>query len=285
MYRLRDCFEPLDSIARSCTLSFLYRGGIAPHLAELGRPDPRPTAEIDATWDAIDAYWATFPCPELRPRLRMHRISHHFGVGGFERARLALTDFAETFDLATAGSDAPQVAHAWRYMLDVMRWQLTQHEDVDPALARTVETLRERELPGETRRSAWSRASGGTPWPNAFLCERLWRSVAQRCRAQGWRRVGLYGAGQHTRKLLASGWPHGIVELVAVLDDNAPDVAIDGFDVIDPGHAQDLPDALDAIVISSDVYEGALAARARRLFGADGLPIVRVYTDEEEPAD
>ncbi len=30
MHRLRACFEPLDSIARSCTLSFRYLGGIEP---------------------------------------------------------------------------------------------------------------------------------------------------------------------------------------------------------------------------------------------------------------
>lgn len=274
MHRLRDCFEPLDSIARSCTLSFRYVGGVAPRLAALGRPGTMSVAEIDSEWDAIDAYWAGYPCPELRPRLRLHRISHHFSVGAFDRVVEALERFAATLDQDACGSDGLQIAHAWRYLLDLMSWQLEQLEGVDPGVAAAIDALRERGLAAGDL-ATWSRVPS---WSTAYLRHRLWRSVADRCRAQGWRRVALYGAGQHTRNLLAGGWPHGLLELVAILDDNAPGVTLAGWDVVDP---RDAPRGLDAVVLSSDVYESVLAGRAARLFAPEGVPVVRIYTDDD----
>jgi hypothetical protein len=90
-------------------------------------------------------------------------------------------------------------------------------------------------------------------------------------------RVALFGAGQHTGRHLArfreAIEPRG--DLAAILDDRPSTIrALAGIPIVHAEQWRGL--ALDAIVVSSDTYEAALAARAIKLTGGT-LPVMAVY--------
>jgi glycosyltransferase involved in cell wall biosynthesis len=92
----------------------------------------------------------------------------------------------------------------------------------------------------------------------------------------GFRRVALYGAGEHSRRLiaLAQGGP---CRIVAVIDDAPSHVRFAGVPLVTPGDWASL-DA-DALAISSRGAEATLAARARAWLPPH-VPIVCFYTAE-----
>lgn len=116
--------------------------------------------------------------------------------------------------------------------------------------------------------------------PDPIVVDRaLWHAVAERCRAEGWKKVALYGAGQTARDLLGAGWPGETgPAVVAVFDDDPKADAISGVPVVRP---TDAPGGLDAVILASHAHEPVIATAAERSFPS--LPVVRVYT-ENKPA-
>jgi 2-polyprenyl-3-methyl-5-hydroxy-6-metoxy-1,4-benzoquinol methylase len=108
---------------------------------------------------------------------------------------------------------------------------------------------------------------------------RMVNRVAQECAARGWRRVALFGAGRHTRLFIRQPWGWHGVRIVGVIDDAPTADRIAGVPVVRP---EDFTEHVDAVVVSSDTYEGAIAARAAEVFGPRAVPVVRIYG--EEPA-
>lgn len=98
------------------------------------------------------------------------------------------------------------------------------------------------------------------------MIERTLRDAARR----GLRRVGVFPAGRHTARLSRQMFDDCGVELVAVLDD-ARQGRMLGLNIQPTQSASDL----DAILISSDSAENALAAQARDWAGH--AAILRVY--------
>ena len=92
----------------------------------------------------------------------------------------------------------------------------------------------------------------------------------------GIRRIALYGAGEHSRRLiaLAEGGP---CRIVAVIDDAPTHVRFAGLPLVTPADWAGL-DA-DAIAISSRGSEATLAQRARSWL-PPFVPIVCFYTAE-----
>lgn len=135
--------------------------------------------------------------------------------------------------------------------------------------------------------SCWIRKSGG---PDAdehsnaaraahdpgSLRSRLVELTAQVCAARGLRRIALYGAGRHTESILPGPWPAAGVQVVAVLDDHAPAnrASIAGVPIVRP---EALPVPVDAVVVSSDRFEEAIAARAAAFFAPRGVPVLKLY--------
>lgn len=135
--------------------------------------------------------------------------------------------------------------------------------------------------------SCWVRKAGG---PDAdqpanaaasahdpgALRARLIELTAQVCAARGLRRIALYGAGRHTQSILPGPWNAAGVQVVAVLDDHAAQnrPAIAGVPVVRP---EALPVPVDAVVVSSDRFEEAIAARAAAIFGPRAVPVLKLY--------
>jgi len=85
------------------------------------------------------------------------------------------------------------------------------------------------------------------------------------------RHIALYGAGQHTQKLLHY-FPIDSVKILAILDDSPKITDIDGIPVVKASSF--VSTEVDAILISSDAFETTLYKRAQELFK---LPVYRLY--------
>lgn len=112
---------------------------------------------------------------------------------------------------------------------------------------------------------------------------RLTEAAFQRLAARGARRVGLYGGGLHTSRLLlwiARGLVEiGEMEIVAVADDRPEKqgVFLDGIPIVAPAKLLDLQP--DAVLLSSDCFENSLYEKSRPLRDA-GIAVERIYGDE-----
>lgn len=130
----------------------------------------------------------------------------------------------------------------------------------------------------------------------AAMRARLIEAVAERCAAEGFRNIALFGAGQHTRRMIREPWASKGVRVACVFDD-APKVSeIEGVPVLCPPAPIQAPEvrtsrtqaaravlpAFDAVVVSSDAHERVLSERARRVFGVEGasgrgVPVLEIY--------
>jgi hypothetical protein len=116
-------------------------------------------------------------------------------------------------------------------------------------------------------------------WP-IFAGACLLRAV-ERLRALGVRRIVLYGAGRHTRRLGAA--LAASPEIVGIVDDRAGRGAparLWGFPVVPPAALAML--GAQAVIISSDEHQDSMGARAREWAG--GVPVVRLYGPDGYPA-
>lgn len=124
------------------------------------------------------------------------------------------------------------------------------------------------------------RSAAGWPAPPATatrsLPERVRRAVRE-CVARGRQRVAVYGAGQHTARLLAAAplWP---LQVLGIVDDDAALAGRRryGLPVYALGDAAGL--GVDALLISSDRYEEAMFERAAPLV-RHGIDVVRLYAE------
>lgn len=111
------------------------------------------------------------------------------------------------------------------------------------------------------------------------LRQRVLDRTAALLRLSGVRSIALFGAGRHSRPIIRQPWAtHGIA-VALVLDDNPRLSSMGGVPVARPDAP--LPDGIGAIVISSQCYEQQLFERAQRLFGSRGIPIVRLYANDD----
>ncbi len=126
------------------------------------------------------------------------------------------------------------------------------------------------------RQRYWKKEWGADPSQRSILT--AFNDLARRASAlPGGARIALFGAGQHTGRHLArfreALEPHA--DLVAILDDRPSAVRdLAGIPIVHSDRWRTL--ALDAIVLSSDTYEAALAARAIKVTGGI-LPVIAVY--------
>jgi hypothetical protein len=95
------------------------------------------------------------------------------------------------------------------------------------------------------------------------------------CIQRGWKRVGLFGAGTHTRAL-GTALMQPPVEIAAIVDDNAAlqGQSLWGYPIVSQQQAQGMK--LDAVILSSNSMEEELWAAAAPLRNA-GIPVLRLY--------
>lgn len=270
MHQLRECFEILDDVPLSATMSFRYRGGLEERLGDLLRPGDIAPADIPAVWDEIEEFWMRAGSLAASATTRMSRAMHLASAGLFVEATEALASFHAWLGKhdvgAFRGSLLVQLDHALGHIRNVAVRR-------DPAVGAEV-AGRADEL--EKRMAGVGAGDGSGADVENRLRRALCRQIALRCSAMGASRIALYGAGRHTADLLGAGWPGGEtgVDVVAIVDDFARTPRIRGIPVVTP---RDLSEDVDAIVISSDGFEDVLAEAAERSLGRRGVPIVRIY--------
>ncbi len=122
------------------------------------------------------------------------------------------------------------------------------------------------------------RPPGGTVVDATALPEPVRKALVDRavlrCVQAGYRRVALFGAGQHTRWMGLEAWSSRGVEIVAILDETPPAEYLLDVSVCRPA---ELNVAIDAVVLSSDAHEPRLAAAAVASETLAAIPIVRIY--------
>ena len=106
---------------------------------------------------------------------------------------------------------------------------------------------------------------------NIALCK-----FAIEAKMLGWRKIALFGAGQHTRRILPELEKRrkSLGEITCFIDDNPRARTIPGRKVISPGDADH--SGFDVILISSDAYEEALFARTLEWRGQS--PVYALYS-------
>ena len=118
----------------------------------------------------------------------------------------------------------------------------------------------------------------GTGVDPSVLPEPVRRALVGRavleCKLAGYRRIALFGAGRHTRWMGIEPWASPGLEVVVILDQDPSIKQLFGRRVFRP---EDYTDPIDAIVISSDGHEPALAEAAARAPRLAGIPIIRIY--------
>ncbi len=100
------------------------------------------------------------------------------------------------------------------------------------------------------------------------------------CAARGHARVGIYGAGTHTRAVVGT-FAEPPVDIVCVIDDNERlhGKRLFGFPVVSLDQAKSL--RLDAVILSANSHEQTLWRNAAPLRDA-GVDVVRLYADLDD---
>lgn len=253
-HHLRDVFEHEHWTKTSCTASFRVVGELTrEHVERLPDPSRMAVERADVMWGEIESVWDSRVGVRALPRLRMARAFHMLDLCATEGALAAVQGALDALALVSIEDGYSGELTGLGWWLGYLERKLLSREGgsgVAPIAAGWREQLRTME-------------------------SRRWNRIGDELAEQGRRRVALYGAGQHTKRLLASGWAQRGLEVVAILDDGSGVVEIDGIAVMRPEHA---PKDVQAVVLSSDAHEAALAARAEEVFGEWGIPIVRMYT-------
>ncbi len=114
---------------------------------------------------------------------------------------------------------------------------------------------------------------------------RVFEWTARSLAAEGKERIALFGGGRHTRPLVRQPWARVGLSVVAIFDEAPSAGFLGGVPVLRPedwlNAGTEPAPGFDALVISSAVYENALAQRAEATLGPAlerlGIPIVRPY--------
>lgn len=182
----------------------------------------------------------------------------------------------ECFDIALS-----KLSRVASVIDDPQRWQL--HRELWTGEVRRVAIF--------LRRSGCEQAAGllermsviGSDAPETrflettMLIER-WRDVTETCVANGYTDIVLYGAGRHTQKLIAAGFPEDDrVRLVAVVDDDPAKAGttLRGVPVVT---AEQLAQPFHAVIPSSDAHEDSMLGVCTELAEARDARVVPVYS-------
>lgn len=105
------------------------------------------------------------------------------------------------------------------------------------------------------------------------------RDAISRCAANGLRRIGVYGAGTHTRAV-GEAFMDPPVEICCIIDDDhrRHGKRLWGFPIVSPDDALQLK--LDAVVLSANSIENLLWERSAK-FREQGIQVISLYGSEE----
>lgn len=213
-------------------------------------------------------------------------VLQELGANAFSAAVRRFSPGVRAPEFAAFVAEAQRAAPKWNSALplDGAKWwakMLRAMEAIGPCSSEDLRRLATAwlEASGLIGKGIWS--PGGVHFPLVLPNRptpqaRLFRAAMDRLTSKGARRIAVYGAGAHTRKLI--GVIRSVEQVVAVVDDraghlNGPPADLDGLPVIAPSAIA--AHGIDGVVISSDEHERELMVRAREWAG--GLPVEPVY--------
>ena len=262
MYQLRDHFIPLHDVD-GATLAFRYIGGIEGSLDHLWSQASLETDSLPELWREIEDHFSSMG-EGVRLGILLAAARHFAAAGRTDWCAAAMLRWRAAFDACALGSWKRPALELWTAATSSLLRPLTDPNSPE------AHALGELRLWGQERLDqdqVQSRHAGADVI--------AWDRTAAALSAQGVRQVALYGAGRHTRELLASGWPHDRLVVRAILDDHMAGTQVMGIPVLDPDAK---PAGVDTVLISSRQHEATLANAATRSLGGE-VRIVRVYAD------
>jgi hypothetical protein len=220
-------------------------------------------------WAQVEVYFASFG-PAVRLGVILSAARHFAAVHQHAWCAAAMQRWRTEFDVQPPAAWKRPALELWTAATRSLLRSASVAESIAASSLMALRSWGEDRLDQDREHSrttavdldAWNRAA-------AALC------------ASGVREVALYGAGRHTRDLLASGWPHGRLVVRTVLDDHMAGTQGLGLAVLEPAAC---PSSVEAVLISSRQHETTLANAAERAVGGRAQ-IVRVYRGSmAEPA-
>lgn len=104
---------------------------------------------------------------------------------------------------------------------------------------------------------------------------KLFTQAADRCRAKGFTRIAILGAGQHLQAITLKPFLDAGLRILAICDPKRPRRRLFDRPILRP---VDLPSNVQAIIPCSDAHEAALIAHFQQSPPPHNPPIIRVYT-------
>ncbi len=279
MYQLRDLLPPAHFVDGGC-VGFVAAGPLPlARIDALWTPDDLVERGFEATIDEITDWWRDRGDAPMAPWIRLAAAAHALEHDLVDELTPQLTHaIAEAPSLADGPDDE-------RRRVRIENWNGEARRLVGALMERGLDRLAAQArvglLLGDVRDVEEPHAAAG-----AALLER-WAPVADACRAHGWRRVALFGAGRHTMRLLAAGWPDDpALEVAVILDDAAgkSGYRIGGTPIMTGDEAAASGRAIDVVIPSSDAHEATLLPRCAEVAGRLGAATLPVYTADAAPA-
>ncbi|MCX5690831.1 MAG: hypothetical protein NTV94_13785 [Planctomycetota bacterium] len=263
VHTLREHFIPLHDVD-GATLAFRYLGGIERSLDQLWSHKSLETDSLPELWRAIEDHFA--PLGEgVRLGILLAAARHFAAAGRTDWCAAAMLRWRAAFDECAPASWKRPALELWTSAISSLLRPLA-----DPNCPE-VHALGELRIWGQERLDQDQVQSR-----HAGVDVIAWDRTAAALSTQGVRQVALYGAGRHTRDLLASGWPHDRLVVRAILDDHMAGTQVMGIPVLAPDAK---PAGVDTVLISSRQHEATLASAAARVLDSE-VRIVRVYADQ-----
>lgn len=161
----------------------------------------------------------------------------------------------------------PRALHL--FVRELVQWGWIDREGDTWKIARAVAALR------PPLRSPPLTLPGGLERPGR-AGDVLVRYAAARCAALGAKRIALYGAGAHTRRVSFAPFEAVGLRVVCIIDDRASTRSILGVPIRRLSGVR----GVDAVVVSSDAHEAVLLARAQHALMESGIPVIPIYNWE-----
>lgn len=268
MWQLRSVFRPLDLVRESPSMAFECVGDPAEVVDgawDIERFRDRDTRED--LWQQIIAYWAELIGPAAG-FLHGHAARHSVLVGDLD----GFVGPARRYEAWLQSRDSVGV-YATATWSEMVRSTASVAGNARPAILQLAQEC-------EARRSLCGYHDLTNPTfrsPNVRVA--YWKNAMERMRAEGHRRVALYGAGAHTDWLLANCWDHNAIRIECILDDAPVRSELRGIPVR-RADRDAVPEGLP-VIPSSDAHEKTIIERAASVFVGRN-PIVPVYTSAHE---
>lgn len=275
MYQLRHCFEPLDNVRLTPTLSF--RCSQTPtDLSSMAQSPIEFDSSIDSQqWNDLIAYWSAHLDEDATGLIAGYRATHALHA----KNPASTIHHAIIHDQWRSSSHATghYVSPDWRQWIDRLPEYLSSMHAPAELIAQANTLRRTHAIYNQIA----TPSSVQETWKTDAIKSHRWAQVEQQLIDQRIESVIFLGGGRHTRWLLDTNWPRAAITIRCIIDENPSAQHIRNIPVLHPNQLDSIDLSNSVVLPSSDAYEAHLIERARTMRPLHGRPIWKIYTDSQ----